>query len=114
MAPKDVWPVRWHKDGAFHHWFAWIEAIGLSAGLLTLAVKSKETLPALVLGSLGLVSAGFVFFWALGWVLVVLGSHLSRYSLHPAIAWGLAAVVTLPVVSILVVGVSVIFYGYLS
>lgn len=113
MSPKDVWPVRWHKEGGFRRWFAWIEAIGLSAGLLSLAAKSTETLPVLVLGGLGLVSVLFVFFWALGWVLVELSTRMGSYSLHPVIAWALAAVVTFPVVVGLVAVLGVIFYGYL-
>jgi hypothetical protein len=114
MAAKEQWPTRWYKNGGFRNWFAWVEAIGLSAGLLTLAKKSTTLPPQLVLGGMGLLSGMYVFFWALSWAVDALTKHTTGVSLHPALAWILAAVVTVPLVIGLVGILVVAFYGFLS
>jgi hypothetical protein len=114
MEAKEQWPTRWYKDDGFRHWFAWVEAITLSAGFLTLAKKSTSLPSQLVLGCMGLVSVVFVFFWALVWAVEAITKHAARISLRPVLAWMLAAAVTIPLVLTLVWGLAVAFYGFLS
>lgn len=114
VTTKKLWVLRWHKDGGFRHWFAWVEAIGLSVGLLTLAGKSTSILPQLVLGSMGLLSVMYVFFWALAWVIEVIAERAPRIALHPLLAWTLATIVVIPTVFTLVGILVVTIYGFLS
>lgn len=111
----EPWPIVWAREGCFNRWFDWIQALGLTSGLFALAMSKATWWPAqAALVLLGILSAIYVFFWALGWLLPVLFARIPKLTLHPTLARYVAAIIAFPLVASLMWFLGAVFAGFLQ
>lgn len=55
------WPFRWLENESYDAWFSWIEWLGLTAALITGALKASSWLIAAPIAVLALISIVLVF-----------------------------------------------------
>ncbi len=74
----DPWPFRWQREKYFNSWFAWIEWLGLTAALITGALKSQDLIFQLPIGTIALLSTIFVYFSGMVGVSLFLSAWLIK------------------------------------